>query len=120
MEFYQFKKDVEAAFIKMMEAGKLFVVDVDNDLLWMGYLLSFPEGAERQVHNCNACKSFIRHMGKAVSIDPVTFEVKTFWDDVHSPGFEKTQLLEIIHRKKNQAMENMSVEELEAKLAALG
>ena len=89
MEFYQFKKDVEAAFIKMMEAGKLFVVDVDNDLLWMGYLLSFPE-ENRQVHNCNACKSFIRHMGKAVSIDPVTFEVKTFWDDVHSPGFEKT------------------------------
>ena len=43
-----------------------------------------------QVHNCNACKSFIRHMGKAVSIDPVTFEVKTFWDDVHSPGYEKT------------------------------
>ena len=89
MEFYQFKKDVEAAFIKMMEAGKLFVVNVDNDLLWMGYLLSFPE-ENRQVHNCNACKSFIRHMGKAVSIDPVTFEVKTFWDDVHSPGFERT------------------------------
>lgn len=89
MEFYQFKKDVEAAFIKMMEAGKLFIVDVDNDLLWMGYLLSFPE-ENRQVHNCNACKSFIRHMGKAVSIDPVTFEVKTFWDDVHSPGYEKT------------------------------
>jgi hypothetical protein len=32
---------------------------------------------------------------------------------------EKAQLLEIIHRKKNQAMENMSVEELEAKLASL-
>lgn len=89
MEFFYFKKDVEAAFIKMMEAGKLFVVDVDNDLLWMGYLLSFPE-ENRQEHNCNACKSFIRHMGKAVSIDPVTFEVKTFWDDVHTSGYEKT------------------------------
>ena len=90
MEFYQFKKDVEAAFVKMMEAGKLFIVNVDNDLLWMGYLLSFPEGEERQSHNCNACKSFIRHMGKAVSIDPVTYEIKTFWDDVHTPGYEKT------------------------------
>lgn len=90
MEFYQFKKDVEAAFIKMMEAGKLFTVNVDNDLLWMGYLLSFPEGDERQSHNCNACKSFIRHMGKAVSIDPVTYEIRTFWDDVHTPGYEKT------------------------------
>ena len=63
MEFFYFKKDVEAAFIKMMEAGKLFIVNVDNDLLWMGYLLSFPEGEVRQSHNCNACKSFIRHMG---------------------------------------------------------
>ena len=90
MEFYHFKKDVEAAFVKMIEAGKLFIVNVDNDLLWMGYLLSFPEGEERQSHNCNACKSFIRHMGKAVSIDPVTYEIKTFWDDVHTPGYEKT------------------------------
>jgi hypothetical protein len=89
MEFFYFKKDVEAAFVKMMEAGKLFTVNVDNDLLWMGYLLSFPE-EERQVHNCNACKSFIRHMGKAVSIDPVTYEIKTFWDDIHTPGYEKT------------------------------
>ena len=32
---------------------------------------------------------------------------------------EKAQLLEIIHRKKNQAMENMSIDELEAKLASL-
>ena len=90
MEFFYFKKDVEAAFVKMMEAGKLFIVNVDNDLLWIGYLLSFPEGEERQSHNCNACKSFIRHMGKAVSIDPVTYEIKTFWDDVHTPGYEKT------------------------------
>lgn len=89
MEFFYFKKDVEAAFIKMMKAGKLFIVNVDNDLLWMGYLLSFPE-ENRQEHNCNACKSFIRHMGKAVSIDPVTYEIKTFWDDVHTPGYEKT------------------------------
>ena len=74
----------------MMEAGKLFIVNVDNDLLWMGYLLSFPEGEERQSYNCNACKSFIRHMGKVVSIDPVTYEIKTFWDDVHTPGYEKT------------------------------
>jgi hypothetical protein len=86
MEFYKFKKDVEAAFVKMMKAGKLFTVNVDKNSLWMGYLLSFPEGDERQSHDCNACKSFIRHMSKAVSIDPVTYEIKTFWDNVHTPG----------------------------------
>lgn len=111
MEFYQFKKDVETAFIKMMEAGKLFTVNVDNDLLWMGYLLSFPEGDERQFHNCNACKSFIRHMGKAVSIDPETYEIKTFWDDVHTAGYEKTaaDLAKIV---KESAINNIFIQDV--------
>jgi hypothetical protein len=111
MEFYQFKKDVEAAFIKMMEAGKLFTVNVDNDLLWMGYLLSFPEGDERQSHNCNACKSFIRHMGKAVSIDPVTYEIKTFWDDVHTPGYEKTAA-DLAKLVKEAAINNIFMQDM--------
>ena len=88
MEFRNFKKDVEVAFNNMI-SDNLFVVDVDKDSLWMAYLLSFDDPIERQQHNCNACKSFIRHYGKVVAIDPVTYETKTFWDDVHSPGFEK-------------------------------
>lgn len=88
MDFIKFKKDVEVAFNNMIN-DDLFVVDVDRDLLWMVYLLSFEDPVERQHHNCNACKSFIRHYGKVVAIDPVTFEIKTFWDNVHSEGFEK-------------------------------
>lgn len=56
----------------------------------MGYLLSFEDETVRQDHNCNACKSFIRHYGKVVAIDPQTYKTKTFWDDVHTPGYEKT------------------------------
>nr|DAX08835.1 MAG TPA: hypothetical protein [Bacteriophage sp.] len=88
MEFIRFKKDVEVAFNNMI-SDNLFVVNVDKDLLWTAYLLSFDDPDERQQHNCNACKSFIRHYGKVVAIDPLTYETKTFWDDVHSPGFEK-------------------------------
>lgn len=73
-----------------MIADNLFVVNVDKDLLWMSYLLSFEDETIRQDHNCNACKSFIRHYGKVVAIDPQTYKVKTFWDDVHTPGYEKT------------------------------
>lgn len=40
MNFQDFKKDVEAAF-KNMIADTLFVANVDKDLLWTGYLLSF-------------------------------------------------------------------------------
>lgn len=89
MEFKNFKKDVEAAFNNMI-AENLFVANVDKDLLWMGYLLSFEDETIRQDHNCNACKSFIRHYGKVVAIDPQTYKIKTFWDDVHTPGYEKT------------------------------
>lgn len=87
MHFRDFKKDVEDAFNNMI-AENLFVVDVDKDLLWTAYLLSFEDEVIRQEHNCNACKSFIRHYGKVVAIDPVTCEVKTFWDNVHTPGYE--------------------------------
>lgn len=55
MEFKNFKKDVEAAFNNMI-AENLFVANVDKDLLWMGYLLSFEDETVRQDHNCNACK----------------------------------------------------------------
>lgn len=89
MEFYQFKKDVESAFNNMM-ADKLFTVNVNRDILWMAYLMSFEDPIIRQEHNCNACKAFIQHLGKVVAIDPITYQIKTFWDDVHTPGFEKT------------------------------
>lgn len=87
MNFKDFKKDVESAFNAMI-ADNLFVVNVDKDLLWMSYLLSFEDETIRQDHNCNACKSFIRHYGKVVAIDPQTYKVKTFWDDVHTPGYD--------------------------------
>ena len=89
MNFYQFKKDVEAAFNSMI-AENLYVVNVDKDTLWTAYLLSFEDPVIRQEHNCNACKSFIHHYGKVVAVDPVTYEMKTFWDDVHTSGYEKT------------------------------
>lgn len=66
-----------------MIAENLFVANVDKDLL--GYLLSFEDETIRQDHN--ACKSFIRHYGKVVAIDPQTYKIKTFWDDVHTPGY---------------------------------
>lgn len=42
MEFIRFKKDVEVAFNNII-SDNLFVVNVDKDLLWMTYLLSFDD-----------------------------------------------------------------------------
>ena len=41
MEFKDFKNDVERTFNAMATNENLYVVDVDKDLLWMGYLLSY-------------------------------------------------------------------------------
>lgn len=111
MEFIRFKKDVEVAFNNMI-SDNLFVVNVDKDLLWMAYLLSFDDPDERQRHNCNACKSFIRHYGKVVAIDPLTYETKTFWDDVHSPGFEKAAQ-EMAKLVKQAAICNIFVQDVD-------
>lgn len=133
MEFKNFKKDVEAAFNNMI-AENLFVANVDKDLLWMGYLLSFEDETIRQDHNCNACKSFIRHYGKVVAIDPQTYKVKTFWDDVHTPGYEKTaqalaklvkaaekaRLTELLAKKQSEKLESLSEDEIKRRLAELG
>lgn len=115
MNFKDFKKDVESAFNNMI-AENLFVANVDKDLLWMGYLLSFEDETVRQYHNCNACKSFIRHYGKVVAIDPQTYKIKTFWDDVHTPGYEKTaQALAKSPRKSFITNDTPSNTELELK-----
>lgn len=81
MNFKDFKKDVESAFNAMI-ADNLFVVNVDKDLLWMSYLLSFEDETIRQDHNCNACKSFIRHYGKVDSIGNITLSPVIAEDEI--------------------------------------
>ena len=68
MEFLKFKRAVHAQF-NQLAAGvdMLFLTNVDKDALWDCYLNSFPE-EERQSHNCNNCKHYIRHYGRVVAI----------------------------------------------------
>jgi len=79
MLFKQFKKVMQDTFHFRLHQGghRLYMTDVDKELLWQTYLNGFPE-AERQEHNCNACKSFIRHYGGLVMI--IEGKVCTLWD----------------------------------------
>lgn len=68
MEFVKFKRAVHAQFNRLAAgADMLFLTNVDKDALWDCYLNSFPE-EERQSHNCNNCKHYIRHYGRVVAI----------------------------------------------------
>lgn len=69
MEFVKFKRAVHAQFNQLAAgADMLFLTNVDKDALWDCYLNSFPE-EERQSHNCNNCKHYIRHYGRVLSVE---------------------------------------------------
>ena len=58
--FNELKQKVRENFDKMAKDPHLFYVTVDRDKVWELYLSGFEDSEERQHHNCNACKSFLR------------------------------------------------------------
>lgn len=78
MLFKEFKDKVDNSFQQMCKGqSNLFRAKVDKDLLWNTYLESFPE-EERQEHNCNCCRQFIKNWGNVVAIK--NNKVITFWN----------------------------------------
>lgn len=77
--FTKFKQAMQdhLAFCLNTNHQRLYVTDVDKEEMWQTYLASLPE-AERQEHNCNCCKSFIRHYGGLVMLKEN--RIVTIWD----------------------------------------
>lgn len=63
---------------KLHQDKQLYTTDVDD--LDIVYLNGFEDPAERQYHNCNACKRFIRNFGTLVYIDDQGYARTPFWD----------------------------------------
>ena len=79
--------------IMIANSTELFYVDMTKNELYDLYLESFPEGTnpifrERTIHDCNACKGFIRKAGNIVAIVGGD-ELQTIWD-VNIGGYEQT------------------------------
>lgn len=83
--FNRFRDQVTSNFAKLSQST-LFYVSIDRDKVFEVYLSGFPEG-ERQEHNCNCCKSFLRQWGGIVGI--INNEVVTIWDGVDAQGYEE-------------------------------
>lgn len=66
--FNQLKNAIQKRFDELAD-GETFVFykDVDRDKVWDVYLLAFEPG-NRQEHNCNSCKSFLRQFSGIVFI----------------------------------------------------
>jgi hypothetical protein len=88
--FSTIKKDLRRRFDDMLDRSKspghaLLVVKYDRDEIWNAYINAFPE-EERQGHNCNCCKSFIRQVGAIVLLKP-DLTLTSVWDENSpSPG----------------------------------
>ena len=74
----------------------LFQANVDSDELWNMYLDSFPPGTNeifrtRRVHDCSACRHFVRQVGAVITITDGAID--TLWnfqtgDDTYDPVFK--------------------------------
>ena len=76
--FKTFKTQVQQNFKKLAK-GNLFYVTIDRDLIFETYLNGFEDAEERQGHDCNCCKSFLRQWGGIVAIDS-DYNMVSIWD----------------------------------------
>lgn len=77
--FINIKKQIKDNFEQLSKnKEKLFYVEIDREKAFDLYLLGFDDPEERQRHNCNCCKSFIRQYGGIVTIE--NNKVKSIWD----------------------------------------
>lgn len=69
-EFRSMKAQMQKSFEALTKnKTALYVTDVNRDVLWETYLNSFTDPEERQGHNCNCCRSFIKQFGNIVAIE---------------------------------------------------
>lgn len=77
-EYDQWLQRVNAAVKRIADAGvPLFHSAVDNDRIFELYLEGFTPG-ERQYHNCNCCKHFLRRYGNLVRVDDNGVTISVF------------------------------------------
>lgn len=78
--FKSVKKQVLDQFNTMVATGgMLFITDAWKEAMWDAYLEGFPED-EKQHHNCNCCRQFIKRYGSIVVIKDN--KLMTVWDFV--------------------------------------
>lgn len=75
--FNSIKTKVKAQF-DVMSKHQLFIVNLDRNTLWEAYLNCFTDPEEKQEHNCNCCKSFLRQYANIVAI--IDNKIVTMWD----------------------------------------
>ena len=82
ISFNEIKSKVQSNF-KALASTTLFYVAIDRDRIWELYLNGFEE-EDKQEHNCNCCKSFLRQYAGIVQIK--NNKVISLWDNLKDLG----------------------------------
>ena len=118
-EFKNFKAEMQKQFNRMVKNNVvLYLTDVSKDLIWDTYLESFPEGTneiyrERETHNCNSCKQFLRPYGNIVAIE--NNKLVSIWD-FEMPDYYQEVATKLSKLVKSQLIKDVFV----TKFAKLG
>ena len=91
VQFKDIKLKVQANFTSL-KSSPLFYKNVDRDKIWEIYLGGFDE-ADRQEHNCNCCKSFLRQYSGIVAIK--NGQVISLWDNLTGLGQYEASILAV-------------------------
>ena len=79
--FKTLQKQVQDNFQNILKStSHLFYVDIDREKVWEEYLSGYPE-ENRQEHNCNCCKSFLRQYAGIVGI--IDGKTVSIWDNLN-------------------------------------
>jgi hypothetical protein len=111
--FKTVKKQMQDAFTLLVKnQSVLFITDLDKDVLWNAYLDGFIDPVEKQEHNCNCCRSFIRNYGNVVAI--VENKICTLWNfipsvEIFEPSIEKLHNLVINSCVKDVFISDLSL-----------
>lgn len=108
--FKTFKKEIQDSFKKISKSTNvLFTTNVDKDVLWETYLNSFTDPDERQYHNCNCCRQFIRYYASIVTV--VDNKLVSLWDFVPSHELYNKTVLDLNAIVTNSPIKNRLVTE---------
>lgn len=70
---------MQSRYLENVAIGPLFTTNANPDALWHDYLNGFSDPATRQLHNCSACRHFIKTYGGLVVIDKDGNTTPLFW-----------------------------------------
>lgn len=89
--FKEFKAVQSAHQEAFYQSGTILEVNVTQEQIWEVYLSGFPEG-ERQYHDCNCCRHFLRDAGNHVKLVKKEGKLvrETLWDFQPTEGYEQS------------------------------